>query len=210
MAHSATLVLFLLTTLPSPTLQQINYQPDSSDREYCYHESNELGLCLGRQYNDYGLKDYTLLILVETLSFSIPIYHLTDDLIFDCIQCSGPYRGDETCSELKALNNSTSNTTVLIGEGEKLSFCQTYNYCVQTKCPPQCWKEHVRWLECAMVELDCDLGCQSPDHGGGFADEEIALGVLNSGIRRKDRFFAKVLVAMFGLWLVHDVIYAGF
>lgn len=53
-----------------------------------------------------------------------------------------------------------------------------------------------------MVELDCDLGCQSADHFGGFADEEIVLGVSNSGNEWKDGGAARMLLGVFGLWLV--------
>lgn len=38
----------------------------------------------------------------------------------------------------------------------------------------------MRWLECVIVELDCDLGCVSVELGHGFVGEEFILGVTNS------------------------------
>lgn len=57
-----------------------------------------------------------------------------------------------------------------------------------------------------MVELDCDLGCQSADHFGGFADEEIVLGVSNSGNEREAGGAARMLLGLFGLWLVGSLL----
>jgi len=57
-----------------------------------------------------------------------------------------------------------------------------------------------------MVELDCDLGCQSADHLGGFVGEEIVLGVSNSGSGRKHSGAARMLVGVFGLWLIGSLV----
>lgn len=45
----SSIVLLLLTNFPSPSVQQINYQPFSDERDYCTRESTQLGLCLGMQ-----------------------------------------------------------------------------------------------------------------------------------------------------------------
>ena len=131
----------------------------------------------------------------------------TNEILYNCIQCSGPYRGDETCEELKQLHNTTSpavqSVNVLTGEteentgGDKLSFCESYNNCVRSNCPPLCWKEHVRWLECVIIELDCDLGCESVELGHGFVGEEFILGVTNSDRKRSGA--AEISFGFFGL-----------
>lgn len=135
---------------------------------------------------------------------------LTDEIIYDCIQCTGAYHAGQSCSELKGLHNSTTtieeSTNVLTGEvmaitgGESLSFCETYNNCVRTKCPPACWKEHVKWLECAIVELDCDLGCESVELGHGFVGEEFILGVGNAAVSNSGA--AGMIMSLFGFWIV--------
>jgi hypothetical protein len=56
----------------------------------------------------------------------------------------------------------------------------------------------VRWLECVIVEIDCDLGCESVELGHGFVGEEFVLGVTNSG--RKESSAAALLVGVVGFW----------
>jgi hypothetical protein len=133
----------------------------------------------------------------------------TDEILYNCIQCSGSYHVGQSCSELKSLHNSTTtteeSTNVLTGEmmtitgGDSLSFCETFNNCVRTKCPPACWRAHVKWLECAIVELDCDLGCQSVELGHGFVGEEFILGVGNAAMTRSGA--AGILMGLFGFWM---------
>ena len=46
---TSVLIFLVLLVLPAPSLQQINYQPESTDHERCSHESTNLGICLGEQ-----------------------------------------------------------------------------------------------------------------------------------------------------------------
>mmetsp|Transcript_23541 Transcript_23541/g.49701 ORF Transcript_23541/g.49701 Transcript_23541/m.49701 type:complete len:260 (+) Transcript_23541:257-1036(+) len=148
---SLLLLLFLLTTL-SPS-------KSSSLSEYCSKESTDLGTCLGKQ-QQYVHLDLTL------------------EQIEKCLECSGNFTGNESCSELKALNyvDGDGETAVdgadvgvqvveVDGENNDVNakkdagFCQTYNQCVEDNCPRECWPEQDRWLECLVIELDCDWTC---------------------------------------------------
>lgn len=117
---------------------------------------------------------------------------MSDAQILQCLECSGKFRGDETCEELKALNDveevfgtkkisnsvttqdgNTNGDNNENNEGENNenegndnqiinwheSFCETYNICVQTNCPQVCHKEQEAWIECLIIELDCDWRC---------------------------------------------------
>lgn len=87
-----------------------------------------------------------------------------------------------------------------ISGGESLSFCETYNNCVKTSCPPACWKEHVRWLECVIIELDCDLGCESVELGHGFVGEEFVFGLSNSAFIKTGAVW--IVMGLLGSWMM--------
>ena len=109
---------------------------------------------------------------------------MSDGQILQCLECSGKFRGDETCEELKALNDveeafETKSNSVTTQDGNNdgddsegntegnnqinwhESFCETYNICVQTNCPQVCHKEQEAWIDCLIIELDCDWRCTS-------------------------------------------------
>jgi hypothetical protein len=133
----------------APPLDRIYYQ-DGVITEYCYNESYNLGTCLGRQRLE--LIDYSQEKLVR------------------CIDCSGgttTLGGHETCDDIKALNDVGGGGGGLLG-GEKgdgatidwdESFCESYDRCVAENCPDQCRWEQDSFLECLVVELDCDWRC---------------------------------------------------
>jgi len=96
--------------------------------------------------------------------------HIKDEAqILRCSECSGQFNGDETCEELKALNdiskphiiNSKNNS----GDGIQWndSFCEQYNKCVEQNCPKQCWHEQDKWIQCMIIELDCDWRCKESE-----------------------------------------------
>lgn len=111
--------------------------------------------------------------------FMLPVYltshspqqemqiELTTDIIVKCLECTGHFQGNETCQELKALNSITND--IDLAEEESSGFCQTYNRCVEEYCPRECWKQQDEWLECAIVELNCDWRCPSDDDELGTA-----------------------------------------
>lgn len=165
---------------------QTNYQD-----EYCYHESFNLGTCLGKQR-------------IELLDYP-------QEKLLRCTECSGTFGGDETCDELKALNDvgqGTSDGGTTAGSinwdesfwAESInwdeSFCEEYDRCVEENCPGQCRKEQDAWLECLIVELDCDWRCPGStwaiDMGEGTGN--VAAIVTNDGSQGVD-----VAVSTFGL-----------
>jgi len=144
--------IVLLNNIPSLQAYQVDYNNESY--EYCYTESFNLGTCLGK--------------------------HIKDDeaQILRCSECSGQFNGDETCSELKALNdiskphiiNSSKNDTTtanIDNSGDSIdwndSFCEQYNKCVEQNCPKQCWHEQDKWIQCMIIELDCDWRCKESE-----------------------------------------------
>lgn len=106
------------------------------------------------------------------------------------MECSGHFNGDETCAELKALNDVEFGST---GTGEDSinwheSFCESYNMCVETNCPKQCLKEQDAWLQCLIIELDCDWRCAGSDW---FGSRSIGIGMENGAamvrLKRQER-----------------------
>ena len=166
MHHLLILIIILLLHTITSSAHQIDY--NHPDNEYCYNESNNLGICLGKYKREHPGGS-------------------VDAQIIQCTECSGNFFGDETCDELKTLNdiairvdNDTSNsgtssggdsgsssvtdnpddsttTSTTINWNE--SFCETYNRCVQTNCPQRCWHEQEEWIQCLVIELDCDWRC---------------------------------------------------
>ena len=143
------IIIVILTPLSS-NAYQIDYNNDSG--EYCYNESFNLGTCLGKQKE-------------EDENFS-------EAQLLRCTECSGTFNGDETCAELKALNDvaemlpeeeSTNATTNSNQINWHDSFCETYNICVEENCPKKCWHEQDAWIQCLIIELDCDWRCQHSD-----------------------------------------------
>ena len=119
------------------------------------------------------------------------------------------------------MHNSSATTTesinVLTGEvqaisgGDELSFCETYNNCVKTNCPPTCWKEHVRWLECVIIELDCDLGCESVELGHGFVGEEFMWNDHSQGVQLNGT--TSIMLGLVGFcfaWVVSSIEYDSY
>jgi len=162
--HLLILIIILLLHITS-SAHQIDY--NHPDNEYCYNESNNLGICLGKYKREHPGDAGGI-----------------DAQIIQCTECSGNFFGDETCDELKTLNDiairvdndssnsgtssgsdsgssvtnnpdSTTSTTINWNE----SFCETYNRCVQTNCPQKCWHEQEEWIQCLVIELDCDWRC---------------------------------------------------
>ena len=144
------IVAIVLLFLPSLQAYQVDYNNESY--EYCYTESFNLGTCLGK--------------------------HIKDEVqILRCSECSGQFNGDETCEELKALNdiskphyitNSNNNSTATnMNSGDGIdwddSFCEQYNKCVEENCPKQCWHEQDEWIQCPIIELDCDWRCKESE-----------------------------------------------
>jgi hypothetical protein len=154
---------------------------DSNPQEYCSNESTNLGICLGQKlFEGENDNQYTQQQLVK------------------CTECSGMYyMGDESCLGLKALNdirgtdtnneNNYSNTntdgaTLATTEDDEAassidwheSFCMTYDNCVNTYCPSSCMHEQNAWVECMVLELDCDWRC-TPGGEGGIREQGIAI-----------------------------------
>ena len=132
-----------------PSLDRMLYYQDGAIAEYCHDESYNLGTCLGRQRLE--LIDYSQEMLVR------------------CIECSGgtTLGGHETCDEIKALNDvgGGGGSGPLGGDGGATmidwdeSFCESYDRCVAENCPDRCRREQDAFLECLVVELDCDWRC---------------------------------------------------
>lgn len=144
------IIIIVILTPSSSNAYQIDYNNDSG--EYCYNESFNLGTCLGKQKE-------------EDENFS-------EAQLLRCTECSGSFNGDETCAELKALNDvaemlpeeeSTNATTNSNQINWHDSFCETYNICVEENCPKKCWHEQDAWIQCLIIELDCDWRCQHSD-----------------------------------------------
>lgn len=137
-------IIAILTPLSS-NAYQIDYNNDSV--EYCYNESFNLGTCLGKQKE-------------EDENFS-------EAQLLRCTECSGTFNGDETCAELKALNDVAElpekDSTTVNQINWHDSFCETYNICVEENCPKKCWHEQDAWIQCLIIELDCDWRCSHSD-----------------------------------------------
>ena len=143
LAFWGVITIILLYYIPSLQAYQVDY--NNVSYEYCYTESFNLGTCLGK--------------------------HIKDDeaQILRCSECSGQFNGDETCDELKALNDiskshyittnsknnssSTANINSVDGIDWEDSFCEQYNKCVEQNCPKQCWHEQDQWIQCFVIEL---------------------------------------------------------
>mmetsp|Transcript_29908 Transcript_29908/g.51677 ORF Transcript_29908/g.51677 Transcript_29908/m.51677 type:complete len:194 (+) Transcript_29908:89-670(+) len=143
-------LLLTVTILVSPShavTHQVDYNGERG--EYCYNESFNLGTCLGKQQQDK--------------------LDLTNAQIMQCMECSGNFHGDETsCADLKALNDIELDGN---GTGSSInwheSFCETYDVCVEKNCPQECLHEQDAWLECLIIELDCDWRCPGSTWLGG-------------------------------------------
>jgi hypothetical protein len=156
----------------------------SNIQEYCYTESTNLGTCLG-QY------------LFESEEH-INNHQYTQQQLVKCTECSGMYyMGDESCSGLKALNevrgtdtdddsskNANDGVTAAI-EVEIIdwheSFCVTYDNCVNTYCPASCIDEQNAWVECMVLELDCDWRCIPEEEETGFGSGSMMMTRNSSG-----------------------------
>ena len=93
----------------------------------------------------------------------------------NCLECqSVNISGNETCDEMKAMNNllegpllegqstgenSTVNNSSSINWHD--SYCEDYSKCIKSNCPRQCFHEQALFMDCVIIELDCDLGCSS-------------------------------------------------
>jgi hypothetical protein len=157
----------------------------SNIQEYCYTESTNLGTCLG-QY------------LFESEEH-INNHQYTQQQLVKCNECSGMYyMGDESCSGLKALNevrgtdtdddsskNANDGTTATTTEVETIdwheSFCVTYDNCVNTYCPASCIDEQNAWVECMVLELDCDWRCIPEEEETGFGSGSMMMTRNSSG-----------------------------
>mmetsp|Transcript_6066 Transcript_6066/g.11668 ORF Transcript_6066/g.11668 Transcript_6066/m.11668 type:complete len:195 (-) Transcript_6066:362-946(-) len=140
---SLALLLTFTTITTIPTTHAINTQIEYNDQrtEYCYHESFNLGTCLGKAQQSS--------------------HDSSNAQIIQCMECSGRFQGDESCNELKALNivGRSHNASDRFSIDWQESFCETYNTCVKKHCPKECWKEQNAWLECSILELNCDWRC---------------------------------------------------
>ena len=61
MTPTTSILVLLATALPTPSIQEINYQPDSEEDEFCHEESMQLGLCLGKQVSGNSSERYKFL-----------------------------------------------------------------------------------------------------------------------------------------------------
>lgn len=146
--------------------------------EYCYNESFNLGICLERQRHElinYSQKELDL-----------------------CTECTGDIEeGDfDACDELKSLNNvrNVNATEGMIDWDE--TFCVSYDRCVMENCPHQCEKEQTAWLECLILELNCDWRCpgstwsstesgmdmSSSSNVGWMNDESFGIAMTQNGM----------------------------
>ena len=181
------LLILIIAVIFSDThafTHQIDYNDERG--EYCYKESFNLGTCLGRKQE-------------ESLD-------VTEEQIVKCMECSGNFNGNESCEELKALNKpelGSNGTDSSINWNE--SFCETYNICVEENCPKECWREQDAWIECLVIELDCDWRCpgsswlmNSRETGNGMMfnyDQQAAAISLRVG--RVSAAFWVLLVGVF-------------
>ena len=130
---------------------QVDYNPLHNE-EYCYNESTEMGKCLGKERQN-SLNKYTA------------------ESMMRCLECGETVRGDESCDELKALNDIEDAPSSGLGEGGEgvvdlnnidwhESFCEQYTECVELYCPKQCHHAQARFMDCVVIELSCDIRCK--------------------------------------------------
>lgn len=182
------LAIFVATAaiISAPTeVRGVTHQVDYNDErgEYCYRESVNIGLCLGRHREQ------------ELADGRGGNGEDGDARIVKCLECSGSFQGDETCDELKAYNNLASSppddnpaTTAAAGgaggaQSDDIqwgdSFCEQYEVCVEENCPKECMREQDAWIECLILELDCDWRCEP---GSSFAgDRTMGLSMAAAG-----------------------------
>mmetsp|Transcript_13233 Transcript_13233/g.20004 ORF Transcript_13233/g.20004 Transcript_13233/m.20004 type:complete len:205 (-) Transcript_13233:342-956(-) len=136
-----TSTITIIATIPTTHAKNTQIEYNDQRTEYCYHESFNLGTCLGK---------------AQQSSHDSSNAH-----IIQCMECSGRFQGDETCNELKALNNVgiSHNASDRFSIDWQEPFCETYDRCVERHCPKECWKEQDAWLECSILELNCDWRC---------------------------------------------------
>lgn len=122
---------------------------EHQSEEYCFNESTEMGICLGKARRD-SLNKYTA------------------ESMMHCLECGETVRGDEqTCDDLKALNDIEDAP---ISNGDEVvdlnnidwheSFCEQYTECVEKYCPKQCHHAQARFMDCVVIELSCDIRCK--------------------------------------------------
>ena len=162
--HCILIALLAAVSSVASLTHQVDYSDEIGRGEYCFKETTNLGTCLGKQQEEQ--LDYT------------------DANILQCLECSGKFQGDETCEELKALNDVESGysdgTESSINWNE--SFCESYNICVDAFCPTRCLREQNAWLECLIIELDCDWRC--PGSTWVEWDSHTTMGMMNGSASR--------------------------
>eukprot|EP00571_Detonula_confervacea_P016646 CAMPEP_0172310294 /NCGR_PEP_ID=MMETSP1058-20130122/11406_1 /TAXON_ID=83371 /ORGANISM="Detonula confervacea, Strain CCMP 353" /LENGTH=187 /DNA_ID=CAMNT_0013023087 /DNA_START=90 /DNA_END=653 /DNA_ORIENTATION=- len=167
-ASTICIALLAITILPTHSSHAFTHQIDYNDErgEYCYNESFNLGTCLGKQQHEQ--------------------VDVTEQQILQCTECSGNFNGGETCEELIALNDieNGANNGTKDSINWHDSFCETYNICVEENCPRQCWKEQDAWLQCLVIELDCDWRCEG---SSWLASRSVGMmsGAASDGLRSR-------------------------
>ena len=197
MASSKSLAFWgVITIILLPSLQAYQVDYNNESYEYCYTESFNLGTCLGK--------------------------HIKDDeaQILRCSECSGQFNGDETCDELKALNDiskphyitsSKNNSTTAnnMNSGDDIvwhdSFCEQYNKCVEQNCPKQCWHEQDKWIKCLIIELDCDWRCKESEVWL-VGDRMIGMLGNKGAVVGRRRIIVQSLVSFGMIWIFDRLI----
>merc|ERR1719293_535215 len=143
---SPVLLLLSSTYITHGLVRQVDYNPHGNG-EYCYTESYNLGRCLGKFQRESPY---------------------TDESLMNCLECqSVNISGNETCDEMKAMNNllegpllegqstgenSTVNNSSSINWHD--SYCEDYSKCIKSNCPRQCFHEQALFMDCVIIELD--------------------------------------------------------
>lgn len=136
---------------------------------------------------------------------------MSDAQILQCLECSGKFRGDETCAELKALNDIAlqiePDDNVTAQEENNVvnwheSFCETYNICVETNCPKQCQREQDAWAECLVIELDCDWRCPGLSMKGSRTVGMYTMSSGSIGLSSTRRMYNGIIALGISLILV--------
>ena len=101
-------------------------------------------------------------------------------------------------------NNSTTTINMNSGDGIDWndSFCEQYNKCVEQNCPKQCWHEQDQWIQCLIIELDCDWRCEESEVWL-VGDRMIGMLGNKGAVVGRRRNIVQSLVS-FGIILVFD------